>query len=474
MQWKQRRLRALVRGQYRRGVGVACVAALAAAVAVGTSSTASAGGPSATGAWAAAAAAACPPSLGCKGQYITDFVKYIGGKPKSADPKASPALIGWASNDSGGTVISIGPEATAAAQLTVNWINKYADGIGGHPLQLAKCIVLNAEEEGLSCAQKFLNNPKISVISYGALSVGAATIDTTIAGKKPIIMGFSLNPSDVTTKSTYILFGAGGFALYPFGSFAQQIMHAKSCAVIYPNEAGQVENGCSVSLACKKAGLAVKLVPFDPTTSDLTGALTASGATAPNTAVAPLVTTPSNCLAAAKAIAQLKIKPTSVVWYTQCQQPSIKAQYPGGDYPTYYSGISQSGDALTGDPTAVAFKKALTAFGSGANLGDDWYSGMFGQVMTLAQFMNKVGYAHLSPAAMLAQVKAWKGPLLLGGPIIQCGQYKFAPGSCAAGNFFFRYLGNGKWARVSPWLGPPAALVKELVALPKGASFPSS
>jgi branched-chain amino acid transport system substrate-binding protein len=286
-------------------------------------------------------------------------------------------------------------------------------------------------------------------------------------------MGFSLNPSDVTTKDTYILFGAGGFALYPFGTFAKQYLHAKSCAVIYPNEPGQVENAGSVSLACKKYGMSVKSVPFDPTTTDLTGALTAAGANSPNTAVAPLVTTPSNCLAAANAISQLHINPKTVVWYTQCQQPSIKKQYPGGDYPKYYSGISQSGDALTNDPTAKVYAKALEAFGAKADVGDDWYSGMFGQVMTLAEFMNKIGYNKISPQTMLAAVKAWKGPLLLGGPVIQCGQYKFAPGSCAAGNYFFHYDGNGKWTRTSKWLGPPPALVKELESLPKGASFPT-
>src|SRR5665213_257560 len=76
---------------------------------------------------------------------ITNFVKYVGGQPKSANPKLSPALIGWSSNNSGGTVISVGPEATAAAEVTVKWINKYADGIDGHPLQLDECIVKNAE-----------------------------------------------------------------------------------------------------------------------------------------------------------------------------------------------------------------------------------------------------------------------------------------------------------------------------------------
>jgi len=467
MKWRGRGLGALARAHYRRGIAVLGVAALATAVATTTSSAANAGSSGSATASVAAATPAPP------GGFITDFVKYVHGKAGPANPKLAPALIGWSSNNSGGSVISIGPEASAAAQVTVSWINKYAGGIGGHPLVLDNCIVLNAEEEGLACAQKFLNNPAVKLISFGALSVGAATIEQTVAGKKPIIIGFALNASDVTAKNTSILFGVGGFQGYEDATFAKQYMHAKSCAVIYPNEAGLNLQAGYVDLACKYAGLPSKLVPFDPTTSDLTGALTAAGATKAGATIAPLVTAPANCLAAAKAIAQLGIKPSQVLWYTQCQQPTIKSQYPGGDYPKYYSSISQSGDALINDPTGVAFQSALAKFGHGQDAGDDWYSGIFGQVMTIAQFMNTIGYSKLTGAAVENTLKSWKGPLLLGGPNINCGEYKFEPGGCSDGNYFFQYQGNGKWARVSPWLHPPTALIAKLKSLPPGSQFPS-
>ena len=407
------------------------------------------------------------------GGFITDFVKYIHGNGGAADTSLPAVKIGWASNDSGGSVQSIGPEATEAAQVTVDWINKYGGGIDGHPLVLDKCIVLNAEEEGLGCAQKFLNDPAVSVISYGALSVGAATIDSTVNGRKPIVIGFSVNASDISTPNTYELFGAGQFSLYPVGEFAKSFMHAKSCAIIYPSSAGTILQADGTRLACQAAGIPATIVPFQSTSSDLTSVLTAAGATKPGAAVIPLVTSPANCLAAAKNIAQLGVKPTQVVWYTQCQQPSIKSQYPGGDYPTYYSSISQSADALVNTPTGQAYTQALGKFGHASNAGDDWYSGMFGQIMTIAQFMNKVGYAKLSPAAVSEQVSTWRGPLLMGGPVIQCGKYRFAPGSCQDGNYFLRYLGAGKWARVSQWVEPPAALVASLKRRAAGSGFPT-
>lgn len=452
----------------RRRLAAALVALAAAVSACSSSNGSHAQSSGATSSESVSVKAAPPP-----GGFITDFVKYIHGTPGAANASLAPVKIGWASNDSGGSVQSIGPEATAAAQVTVDWINKFAGGIDGHPLELDKCIVLNAEEEGLGCAQKFMNDPAVDVISYGALSVGAGTIDSTVHGRKPIVIGFSLNASDISSPNTYELFGAGQFSLYPVGSFVKNFMHAKSCAIIYPSSAGTILQADGTRIACQAAGIPATIVPFSPTSSDLTSVLMAAGATKPGAAVIPLVTSPANCLAATKAIAQSGIKPTQVVWYTQCQQPTIKAQYPGGDYPTYYSSISQSADALVNTSTGKAYTDALAAFKQQSHAGDDWYSGMFGQIMTIAQFMNKIGYNHLSPQAMNTQIKSWRGPLLLGGPDIQCGKYKFAPGSCQDGNYFLRYLGTGKWARVSQWVEPPPALVASLQKRAPGSGFPT-
>jgi hypothetical protein len=464
---QMRRIVPRVRTRGRLGAARLAIAVLAGAAALTAVATTAASTAAGSSSEPLASAAAAPP-----GGYITNFVKYLDGKPGTANPKLAPAYIGWSSNNSGGSVISVGPEASAAAQVTVDWINKYADGIDGHPLVLDNCIVLNAEEEGLACAEKFLDNPKVDVISYGALSVGAATIDSTVAGKKPIIIGFSINPSDITTKNAFVLFGAGGFNDYEAATFSKNYLHAKACAILYPNIAGSVEDGEYASYACKTSGLTTRAVPFDPTTSDLTGAVTAAGGTTPGTAVIFAGTNPSNCLAFAKAVNSLGIKPSMVLWFTQCQQPNIKAQYPGGDYPQYNSSLSQSGDSLVNDPTGQAFTAALSKVGDGIRAGDDWYSGMFGQIMTIAEFMNKIGYAKLSPTAVLNQVKNWRGPLLLGGPTIHCGEYKFAPGSCSDGNYFFRYLGNGKWTRLSGWLHPPPQVIAALKKLPVGAQFP--
>lgn len=398
------------------------------------------------------------------GGYITDFVKYIGGKAGAADSSLPPVKIGWTSNQDG-SIVSIGPQATDAAQYSVDWINKFAGGIGGHPLQLEKCLVKNAAEEAQKCGQQFLNDKSINVISYGALSVGAATIDSTIAGKKPIIFGFSFDPADLKTKNLFVLGPAGPFAVYPFGTIGSDYLKAKTAALVHPQTAAWGPNSTAIKLALESAGVKVKMVSFDAKTSDLVGPLTAAGAQSADM-VTPMVNTPSNCLAAVKALTTLGIDPNKIVWFTLCAQPALLKGF-GGDFPKYISGISQSGDALADTPTGKVFVKTFTDMGKDPKLAQDpWYSGIFGQIMTIAQFMNSVGYDKLTPEAIIAKAKAFKGPQLLGGPVIQCGKYPDAPASCGDGNYFFKYEGDGKWSRVTGWLQPPPALQQKLGALP--------
>jgi branched-chain amino acid transport system substrate-binding protein len=444
----------------RRGLAAVGAAAVVAMMAMGGTSLAS---PSAT----TAAAIAPPP-----GGFITNFVKYTHGSAKTANSSLAPVKIGWSSVDNGGSITSIGPEATGAAVAAVQWLNKYANGIDGHPIELDQCIILNAEEEGLTCAEKFLGDKHVDVIAYGALTTGGTTIDDTVAGKKPIIEEFMLNPSDLTTKNLYALFGGSNFTQYPTGGFAQQYLHAKTASIIYPNQPGEALIATSAEVGLKYAGIKTKLVDFDPTATDLTGPVTAAGATTADI-VYDLATSPAQCLESAKAMSTLGVSATKVLWQPQCEQPSIKSQFPGGDYPKYWQSIAQSGDAFAADPTGVAFKKALGQVGAAGNWQDDWYSAVWGQILTIAQFMNKIGYSHLSTSAISAQVKSFRGPLLLGGPDIQCGRYKFAPGSCSDGNYFFHYLGNGKYFR-SSWIEEPAALRTKLEALKPGAPFPTA
>ncbi len=382
-------------------------------------------------------------------QRITDYVAYTKGTDGPADMSLEPVKIGWVNNE-GGSIAPIGETSTKAADLAVQYINEHTGGIGGHPLELVKCFVKNAEEEGLACAQQFLNDPSINVISYGGVSVGSDTIASTLAGAKPVIMAFANNPSDQTNPNTWTLFGSGPFALYGWGEFARSYMHAKTNAVIHPQAPGFTEIAQAVKEASDAAGVKSTIVGFDPNATDLVGALTAAGAQDADM-ISPMVVGPT-CLAFERGLVQLGIDVGKVVSLPQCTDGSLREQYTGGDFPKFIYGIAQGGDAYVPDsePSGAKFIEVLTEYGQQDSALDPWYPATFSQILTIAQFMNAIGVDNLTPEAITDQVSHFKGPLLLGPPIIQCGKYpKVAPAVCADGDYFFNYEGDGVFKRIT-------------------------
>jgi len=391
---------------------------------------------------------------------VTNYVQYVGGKRGPANPKLAPVQIGWVNNQ-GGSLVIAGTTPTEGAEMGVKWLNKHAGGVGGHPVKLVECFVKNNEAEGLGCAQQFLNNKNVNAIAYGGLAVGANTINTTVAGKKPIFATVSINPSDATTKNMFILYTAVPYIVYPWGTFAKRVVHAKTAAVVYPNQPGQLPVAQAVQHALESEDISAKLVGFDPNSTDLVGPLTAAGAQNADF-IMPALGVPDQCLAFEKAIKQLGIPDNKVAGFFQCAVPQVKSQYPGGDYPKWYYGVASAGDQFTKSPAGLAYKKVLVEFGKVSLLNDPWAPTEFSSILTIAKFMNEVGYAHLSPTAIAARAKVFKGPIVLGPATVFCGKYPAAPALCADGASFFSYKGNGVFTRVPPgWFETPVAIQKE-------------
>jgi branched-chain amino acid transport system substrate-binding protein len=424
----------------------ACVSAAVAALAVAIATT---GAASAARKTATAASSAAAPSA---------YVAYTGGKPKSANPKLSPIDIGFV-NDQGGATVIAGTDPTSGMQAGVAWVNKYADGIDGHPLKLVTCFVKNSEAEGLPCAQAFLANKRVDVIAYGAMALGATTIDSTVAGRKPIVEGVSINPADLKTKHDYVFFGAVPYIDYPWATFAKTVLHAKTAALLYPNQTGQLEVEQAALKSMQAEGIKAKLVGFDPNSTDLTGALEAAGATTADF-IETNAATPSQCLAFANAASQLNINPHKILGLFQCQVPSIKSQYPGGDYPKWNYSVADAGVEYDNGPAAHQLDAVFK--GEGLTVGDPWTLVDFSSALTIAKLMNKIGVAKLSPATFETAAAAFHGPVLLGPGTETCGAFKAAPAVCADGDAFFKYDGSGKFSLEAKWLTAPTKLISEL------------
>ena len=261
-------------------LGLAGFAAVAAAVLAAAGCSSSSSSSAAGTSTSAAPASSLPASTGTGGQgaqSVTNYLTYTGGKAGPADKSLPPVYIGYVNQQGGPT--AVGLLATAGAQMAVNYANAELGGVGGHPIQLVTCFIASAEEEGTVCAQKFLANKKVNVIELGGVAIGVQSFFGTLGGAKPVIDGVAATPVDSVQKNAVILFGDATHILAPFGTYAKDVLHAKTAALVYPSDnAGIAVGAAAIKAGLVAAGISVKAVGYPETQTDLTSVLTAAGA----------------------------------------------------------------------------------------------------------------------------------------------------------------------------------------------------
>ena len=380
---------------------------------------------------------------------VTNYLRYVGGTPGKANPKLKPVVIGVV-NQQGGQV-EIGPNWTPAIEVAAKYVNNELGGIGGHRLVLKECFIASAEEEGTKCGQAMANDKRVSVVLIGGIVIGNQSLYAALGHKKPVVGGVIVSPVDEQYKPAFALFGSGTSVLGPYGTL-RDVLKVKSAAVVYPTIPGIQENAIGIVDAMKRAGLSVKQVGYDPSTTDLTGPLTAAGAQTADVIVLQDIAT--GCVNLAKALTQLGLN-QKVLTNPLCLDPRV-AQGLGGDYPKWTWAIASSLGFDATDKGVPPFLKVFKKYGQAKITPDPWVPVGFGQAMTVVKWLNKIGPTKITPAAIVTQGKLERGPVPLGAPSVRCGKYSKLPAVCNDQTQFFEYKGGGKFTRVSGWLRPPA------------------
>jgi len=388
---------------------------------------------------------------------VTNYLSYVGGKAGPANKSLPPVYIGYVNQQGGPT--AVGLLATAGAQMAVNYANAELGGVDGHPIQLVTCFVASAEEEGTTCAQKFLANNKVDVIDLGGVAIGVQSFYSTLNGAKPVIDGVAGTPIDAVQKNAVILFGDVTHILPPFGTYARDVLHAKTAALVYPSDnAGIADGAAAVKQGLQAAGVNVKSVGYPESQTDLTSVLTAAGAQTADVVIP--YTDAAGCVNLAKGLQTLGITDSKKILSAPlCLNGQVIKGF--GDFPhwTYSIASSLFGDST--DPGMPAYEAVAKKYSTPANEPDPWNIVDFGQLLTTVKIMNEVGYANLSPSAILAKAKAFTGPQALGAPALACGKYSSAPGVCNDRIQFFTYTGGvtsnkPQWTKAAGWLQPPS------------------
>jgi len=445
---------------YRRtGYAVAALTAAALAVAgcssssstgsAASSSSAASSAPAATGSSAPVSTASGSGGLGA--QSVTNYLSYVGGKAGAATSSLPPVTIGYINEQ--GDANPPGALASDGAQMAVNYINKELGGIGGHPLKLDTCFT-TTEEQGTTCADQFLANKSLPLVATGGVAVGAQSFFNTIAGKIPVIDGVAVTPFDAVAKNTVILFGDSTHVLGPLGTYATQVLHAKTASVIYPQSPGITPGALAIQAGLKAAGVNVTMAPYPAGSTNLTSVLAAAHASTADMVI-PYADAAS-CVNLAKALQQQGITDAKkIVSAPLCLSGTVIQGL--GDFPKWTYSIASSLFGDTTDPGMPAYETVTKTYTKPANAPDPWEIVNFGEILTVAKILNQVGYSNISQTSVIAAAKAFKGPQALGAPSLDCGQFSSAPAVCNDQAQFFSYNGKNSFTKVAGWTKPPAS-----------------
>jgi branched-chain amino acid transport system substrate-binding protein len=384
---------------------------------------------------------------------VTDFAAYVGGSG-AADDSMDPIKVGYF-NQQGGAV-EVTHTNIDGVNNAVTYINEEAGGIGGHPLEVVTCYVANAEEEGQQCGQQFANDDSIVAVLSGPTFIGTESFYAALAGSKPVIHGVSVSTADTVQDTAAVLYGGAKYILAPYATFARDTLGTKSAALIYPEGAGQDEGANGQATAFEAAGIPIKVVSYPANTPDLTVPLIAAGAQDVDL-VMPVIN-PNDCVKFEQAIQQLEIPDEKVLASPICINGDVAGAL--GDLPQWIYAVASSLSIDPTDPSVPPYTDILTAHGNEAMIGDPWVLVGFGQTMTLAKFLNAVGPDDITSDAIVEQMKAFTGPLILGSPVLQCGKYPDAPGVCNDYTQFYKYNGSADgWEQAGDFVPPPEGWV---------------
>src|SRR6201999_2827266 len=182
--------------------------------------------------------------------------------------------------------------------------------------------------------------------------------------------GVAVTPIDAAKPSNIVLFGDATHVLGPFGTYAQQVLHAKTAALVYPNIAGITQGATAIADGLQKVGVKVKKVGYDESQTDLIGPLTSAGATSADMVIP--YSDSSGCVNLAKGLKQLGITDAKkIVSAPLCLNGQVAAGL-GGDFPIWTYAIASSLYGDKTDPGMPAYMAVASEYSTPANAPDPW------------------------------------------------------------------------------------------------------
>lgn len=403
----------------------------------------------ATGSDQAAPEAAAPAEVEVSNDWA---LAYTGGTAGPADPALEPIHIGYINQEGG---VPSFPEATAGIEAAVEYVNAELGGVGGHPVELVTCLV-QAEEDGQRCATEMLNDDTVDFVMTGTMVVGNGSIYSTLAGQKPVIIGFPGVAEDFIAQDAYAFTpGAVGVVTGMSTFVGEHLDGIDSVAVVHSdNAAGRAGAETILVPGLAEQGITdVNLVPVADTATgpDLVSAIQAAGGGEADLFI-PLVSV-QGCIATYDALQSLGISP-SVMTTGLCygtpmtdhlSDVGLTDPVPDG---WYYADLGYSyflPDEESGMETYLA---KIAQYGPDGVEYTGFAGPLFANLLTMVKLMNDVGPDAVTPDAIRNAAAGFEGPMMLVAGPMDCGFSPIYSSLCGHQMGVQQYAG-GEWSSVA-------------------------
>ena len=334
--------------------------------------------------------------------------------------KGTPAKIGFITDDLAGTTDN--SIETPVVNAATQWINQYRNGVGGHPIQIDRCVTNGEPGKSLDCANQMIADKVVAVIT-GSNRNFQNSWDPLHAAGIPVFAFAAGYPTALADPTSTFVFGTGTGALNALNIGAAQNMKPKSkkvSAVVIDVPAATDPYKTTLPPIYKAAGLDLELNAIPAGTADMTPQMQKVASGNPKGPVFVLGND-TFCIAAFNGLRTAGYKGT-VTAIPQCFSDATRTAVPAD----FLSGIQIAATAPIDNPKDPSMKQyyaVLDKFGASSVdksriTGVSMFQGITG--LNIAT-QNLKGEA--TPQSIIAAAKAmpWTEVPATGGLHAQCG-----------------------------------------------------
>jgi branched-chain amino acid transport system substrate-binding protein len=184
--------------------------------------------------------------------------------------KGTPVKIGFITDDR--TASTDNSIETPVANAAVQWINEYTNGIGGHPVELDRCVSSGDPAKSTDCANQMIQD-KVAAVLIGSNQFTQNIWTPLNAAGIPVFIFASGNPAILADAKSSFIFGPGSAALMNLnvGAAKSAKPKAKKVTVVSIDVPAATQFYKDQAPALFQAeGLQMELVPIAGGTADMT------------------------------------------------------------------------------------------------------------------------------------------------------------------------------------------------------------